>query len=962
MTSESNYYFTDVSELNSFANGLCDKLSVLQLNVQRISNLDKFHDVLIYIGSIEHKPDILIFTETWIVRGTESLYEIPGYRSIHSCRDEQSAGIACFYKQNFYCELLGNSNDEVSYIHFKVCNVNEHDGYVFVTALYMPSSLNFPKLDERLSQILSSVSGNHILMGDFNVNVFQSNLMSRTYVNTLESFGYSIRNTFPTRPSSGTCIDHIVTNFGDTVCVTLENHLSDHNGTFLWSDCIKSPCLERGYVTISRYKTDYEQINEDMSRLDLANLNAESAFTYLHNSLIDSIRNNTSTSVIKVKKNNPHAISWVNENLIKLSKRKHRLLSKRTAGVRSSNLHQRILDVSTKISDLKQVLRMNDRTSKFGPGIDYRTKWRNLNDIMGRKRKKSDISKLTIAEDTTLTDPGVIAESLNNFFVNASHQSPDPTSVNELQITQNHVTNSMFLQPTTPSEVSSVIQGLKMKKSVGWDTISVYVLKKCELTLSSLLAESFNLCVAESYYPRELKVARVVPVFKKDDPTQLNNYRPISILSNINKIYEKLIHTRVLSHLNRNNVLSKHQYGFRRLSSTSSCVIDLMDYIYDGIDRTNIITGVFLDLTKAFDLVDHHILLDKLEASGMRGPVLDFFRSYLFQRSQYVSVNKRDSGPLTVCRGVPQGSILGPLLFLVYVNDISKLSLNGKLFLYADDTALFYSSPSCHQNCVNAEIDLAQLNAFLTANRLSLNAKKTKVIHFRTQRNVGDSETMPIVKLNGLPIETVSSFKYLGLILDTHLTWSDHIEYLIRRIIPILAILHRGKDLIPTDVRKLIYHSMINSCLRYMIEIWGAAAMTILRSIQVIQNRAIRNIFNLPYMTSRLQLYSNPRNNTLPIRGIHESALAEFVYKRRKCLVLSELHFETSNHAYESRNGCLIRKPFCRLSLTQRRVSFAGPSVFNRLPDQCKLSNRLSSFKRGCLEYCRQELVRYLLY
>lgn len=186
MTSESNYYFTNVTDLNSFANSLCDKLSVLQLNVQRISNLDKFHDILTYISSMVYKPDVLIFTETWIIKGTESLYVIPGYKSFHCCRDEQSAGIACYYKQDLYCELIGNSNDEVSYIHFKLCNIHDPDIYVFLTALYMPSSLNFPKLDERLNQIISSVSRSHVLMSDFNVNIFQDTPISSTYIDTLE--------------------------------------------------------------------------------------------------------------------------------------------------------------------------------------------------------------------------------------------------------------------------------------------------------------------------------------------------------------------------------------------------------------------------------------------------------------------------------------------------------------------------------------------------------------------------------------------------------------------------------------------------------------------------------------------------------------------------------------------------------------------------------------------------------
>lgn len=226
---------------------------------------------------------------------------------------------------------------------------------------------------------------------------------------------------------------------------------------------------------------------------------------------------------------------------------------------------------------MKHFLRSRDQISKFGPGVNYKTEWKNLNNLLGRGGRQSEISKIIGNDGEIVTETIDIAESLNQFFMNieSSASTQQDVTYNPL----NRVSNSIFLEPATFQEVTTIIMNLKNKKSVGWDSVS------------TLLAESFNQCILEGYYPKELKVARVVPVFKKGDPMLMDNYRPISILSIINKVFEKLIHKRLMNHLNRINFFYERQYGFRASSNTTGCAIDLMDYVYGEIDKLKVVTG-----------------------------------------------------------------------------------------------------------------------------------------------------------------------------------------------------------------------------------------------------------------------------------------------------------------------------------------------------------------------------------
>lgn len=301
-------------------------------------------------------------------------------------------------------------------------------------------------------------------MGDFNLNILNSNVTISSYQDKIQAHGYLIQNTLPTRPLSGTLIDHIISNFDNTTCITLENSISDHNTTLVLFDSSLSSRFSRGYKTITKLRTNFDAVANNLANIDLQELDAKTAFTKFHELITASISDNTESRVIKIKMNNPFASTWVNDALIKLSNRKHRLLSKRCAGVVSADIYQRIATVSNRVNELKSQLKDNSTTSKYGPGTDSRTKWRNLNELLGRKKKNSHINEIKLPNDNILTEPKDIAATFNYHFANIQTPFADQDTYHEDDLsptTSFTQAPSIFLTPTDNIEVLELISKLK---------------------------------------------------------------------------------------------------------------------------------------------------------------------------------------------------------------------------------------------------------------------------------------------------------------------------------------------------------------------------------------------------------------------------------------------------------------------------------------------------------------------
>lgn len=432
---------------------------------------------------------------------------------------------------------------------------------------------------------------------------------------------------------------------------------------------------------------------------------------------------------------------------------------------------------------------------------------------------------------------------------------------------------------TTPDSIEKIISNMKSKNSCGWDNISSKLLKNIRDVISLPLSMIINQSLCTGIFPKSLKLAKVIPLYKKGDNNIFGNYRPISLLSATSKIFERVAFDQLYKHFSRHHLFYDSQYGFRQDHSTELAALELIDRVKQQMDDKKTPFSVFLDLSKAFDTLDHDILLQKLAFYGVKGLSLEWFKSYLTGRSQFVEFNGTQSSTKELITGVPQGSILGPLLFIIYMNDVHVTSDKLNLILFADDTTTSSSMCSFASNknsttqyvasAINAELD--KLSDWLSVNKLSLNAEKTKFIIFRNPQRI--TFMVPELKINNTVIERVQKFNFLGIMLTEHLTWDAHLSAVGNKMSQTLGIMNRLKKILPQDILLLMYNSLIGSHLNYGTLAWGFEC----KRITKLQKRAIRIISGSKYNSHTEPLFKKMK--LLKISDIFRLKCLKFWYK-----------------------------------------------------------------------------------
>ena len=374
------------------------------------------------------------------------------------------------------------------------------------------------------------------------------------------------------------------------------------------------------------------------------------------------------------------------------------------------------------------------------------------------------------------------------------------------------------------------------------------IVKQSSHIISPLLSVLYNECMSDGIFPDDLKIGRISPIYKKDNEELLENYRPVSTLAVFGKIFEKIIYSRLYSFFQSQNTLYENQYGFRKNHSTSHALNFSVNYVESCLKKKQHVLGIFIDLSKAFDTIPHQELLKKLENYGIRGNANNLIASYLSNRFQYVSVLDEDSEKLPVIYGVPQGFCLGPLLFIIYINDISRTTDQGKFVLFADDTNIFVAD-NCKKRVyekANEILHLVQL--YMKCNLLHINIKKCCYIHFKPSRtkvnpDYREEEEVNILTLNNTVIKRVSEAKFLGVIIDEDLKWNAHIRALNSKLKCEIGKLCSIRKLVPNDQYKELYHTLFESHLGFGISVWGGVSKNKLEPLFITQKKCIRIMF-----------------------------------------------------------------------------------------------------------------------
>ena len=549
----------------------------------------------------------------------------------------------------------------------------------------------------------------------------------------------------PTRltTSSHTLIDHIYTNDLNNVITPaiIIDDISDHYPTLI---SIKS-C---DYVTKENTVTfrDMKNFNKDRFLTDLesnissishclnnavsniTNQSVENVFSEFHQSFLNVLNIHAPFKTVSQKNGKFSRKPWITKQILNLSRIKDNLhhIAVKTKDSRLFGDYKRLRNKVVHLTKLsyKKYLAKRVETTKNKSKL----MWKIINGALhiNKNKSKQVISKIKNSSSTHVTNAFDISNTFNNFFVNVGKSMSKNIPNQENVIYSPRVMNSLVISETNPDEIGKLLDGLNDNKSCRRDDIPVKFLKLSKNIISEFLVFIFNKCISLGTYPSLLKVAKVIPLYKEGPKDDCSNYRPISLLMHINKVFEKLIHTRLYSFLHKNKILNGNQYGFRKNSSTAFAIYDLIENKLQNLDESLITCALFVDLSKAFDTVDHGILLKKLQHYGIRGVPLNLFKSYLSNRKQYTFVNGSKSTELLIDIGVPQGSVLGPLLFLLYINDLPNASLLLTR-LFADDTCLLFSAKTIDELQIVINREMRKIENWMSGNKLSINYKKNKI-------------------------------------------------------------------------------------------------------------------------------------------------------------------------------------------------------------------------------------------
>ena len=560
-------------------------------------------------------------------------------------------------------------------------------------------------------------------------------------------------------------------------------------------------------------------------------------------------------------------------------------------------------------------------------------------------------SKVRIKELNGKSSNEDIANELVQYFtdIGPNLAADIPNSLLNQDFTPNPEILPFELQHTTVEEVKKLLIAISAAKATGCDGIPVKFLK-CNLDVSSkILCHIINLSITTKIVPSGWKVAEVVPLFKSGDMSKPENYRLISILPSASKLLEKVVHKQLYAFLQRHSLFSNAQFGFRKGHSTSSCILHLTDVIYRNMDSSLFTGVVFLDLKKAFDTVDHSILLKKLYKYSISVESITWFESYLTGRKQLIKVNGVKSSLRDVLCGVPQGSILGPLLFILYINDLFEYLTDTRINLYADDTALYYADSVQDSLMSTLSSEMHVVGEWLRANKLTLNIAKTKFVIFGTAAKLRNLQDIPL-KLYGETIEKLDSMKYLGVFLDSNLSFDRHIDYIVDKAAKKIGVIRKVNECLYRSTALTLYKSLVLPLFDYCDTVYMCTSMGNLSKLQLLQNQACRTILLAGIYMSVIDM--------------HRSLKLELLNDRRNVHMALECHkniyFEDQSslaHFYvpviDIQGGIRTRHseskfmsvPRTRTAVGGKAYSVRGPNFWNSIVKEFRLIETFSEFK-----------------
>ena len=628
---------------------------------------------------------------------------------------------------------------------------------------------------------------------------------------------------------------------------------------------------------------------------------------------------------------------WIDKKLEKLISKKHLIYRKCKMGLIPFSRFKIYRNLLNKTLNLAKKLYYKNKFSEINS--DPKATWKLINDVMnpGKADKKLKIKD----GDSLISNISTLTNKFNSFYLIESNQNSGSSRFNS-SIDMNP--NSFFLKPISPAEVSNILYS--MKNNSIFSDLPIKVLKFLHEPFCVLLSDLFNYAITNNVFPDILKNGTIKPILKKGDPKKITNYRPITLLNAISKIFDKILYHRVYDFFEKFNLFSKTQFGFMKMKGTEQATLNLLYNINQAFLKNEFCAAIFVDLSKAFDKVNLDKLLQKLYKYGIRGSTLSFFESYLKNRVIRTklfdpdSCNEIFSDPLTSNLGVAQESNLGPLLFNIYINNMESIFNNCKLIVYADDILVFKSSSNLSDLKLSLETELHNLYEYITDLDQNMNMSKTKAMIFSRKRNFSLDIT-----LNNNKIELVNEFKYLGLTIDNKLTFKSHIKNVTTKVNQANGRLFYLNKFLPIYHLKKIFYSLIYSHLNLHILAWGGSCASNINPLIVAVNKSIRNI----YLSDDPTEIKYKKLNILSVPQIYNLRLGEFFFKtinlhQQQLLadILNDISFE---HSYNTRYYRDFRIPQSLTDINKRFFINNGIKFLRTLSNEIKSSETLPEFR-----------------
>lgn len=936
-----------------------------------------YSELLTFFQSLTTFPDVLVFTETHLDNYVP--FNFMNYFFVHKFNKHTTYdGISIFYNpitikdvEEINTPYMYNSN--TCFLQFNFNNEKYN-----VIGVYRSPSRRKEIFVEELKQLLQTIPSENInssiIIGDINININHKDKLDKIahdYLDIVSENGFCSLIDSPTRVQiycerlTETSIDHILLRTSNSKTLAhsfiIETKITDHYPTIL--SILKPKVNKNNNSCSSNFKSQIDWsalrlklVNERWSTVYNCNTPVESLQCF-YDSFYAHIKDCTSIKTISNK--NKRIKPWITQGLLNSIRYRDKLSKLVNQHLKYCSQHKISPDISlinkyknyrNFLKNLLRITRDKFDTSCINNSLsDSKKLWKNINNIVDRSLKlKTPINRI-ITETKEITDSLELSNEFNSFFINISKNIASQTGNNNFdqQNSCNISSDTSQLNNLSPQlksfskidvqEVVRYILSLKDDSAPGLDNLTSSVLKNCSNFIANPLTHIFNLCLEHDTFPVQFKKSLIIPIHKGKESWKLDNYRPIALLSHLSKVLEKCIKFRLASFLEENYLFSPNQYGFREGHSTDEAIFKLTKKIYNSLDNKKKSLCIFLDIRKAFDTINFNIAYQKLTKLGITDKCLNFIRSYLEDRTQVCKIDGSMSNEMKILNGVPQGSVLGPLIFLIYINSLCQLNIDGNIFCYADDTALFFEDRNWDLVFQKANNFFFQVHKWFIENKLFLNESKSVVLCFHNNVKTAPPTNLCIKFhkhtscLNSNDsnclchqLARVKNIKYLGVIIDDKVKWADHIKLVTNKIRKCIYIFYRLRHLTSKDLLTKIYMALIESVIGYGITGWGGVFESHANSLIISQKHLLKIMLckSKFYPTHDLFMESKILN----IKQL-------YVYRSFKFMKTHSSLFDVNVNNLNLRTNREFNLPQINTKLGHNHFAFLGPKLIKKVSD-----------------------------